>query len=162
MNLKNMLKIFGITASIITAAIQIWPAVEIGAEPKQDFRVAAQEVFPSDGVFKFEVMDFKDGRARHFIYKASPDINIRFFIVESVENGVKAAFDACQACFRAKKGYVQQGKDMVCINCGLKFRIERINEARGGCNPIPLQFSVQSNYAVIAEKDILQGTRFFQ
>lgn len=163
MNLKHMTNIFGITATLMIAAILIWPPVEIGAQSAQGFRVAAQEVFPADGVFKFVMKDLKDGSARHFVYKASPGINIRFFIVESVENGLKAAFDACYACFRAKKGYVQQGKDMVCVNCGLKFQIDRINDGRGGkCNPIPLRLAVQDNHAVIAEQDVLGGSGYFK
>ena len=74
---------------------------------------------------------------------------------------VRAAFDACDVCYAAKKGYRQEGNFMVCNNCGQKFISTRINEVRGGCNPAPLERKIVGDKLVIATADILTGARYF-
>jgi len=54
--------------------------------------------------------------------------------VKSADGMIRAAFDACDVCFRGKKGYVQRGDIMICAKCGMKFRTDKINEVKGGCN----------------------------
>ena len=127
-----------------------------------NFTVPAMEVQPSNGFFSFPESAFQDGKARHFQYKASPNLWIRFFVVKSVDGNIRAAFDACDVCFSAKKGYVQQGQNMVCINCGLKFRTDKVNEVKGGCNPSPLNRRIQNGQVVVSVQDVMSGARFFQ
>jgi uncharacterized membrane protein len=127
-----------------------------------NFTVPAQEVRPVNGAFVFPASAFTDGKAKHFLYKHANNQWIRFFVVKSTDGVVRAAFDACDVCFRAKKGYVQQGNDMVCINCGLKFRTDKINEVRGGCNPGPLKRTLKDGNVIITQQDVLSGLRYFQ
>ncbi len=127
-----------------------------------NFTVPATEIQPTNAAFVFPESSFQDGKARHFQYKASPNLWIRFFVVKSVDGNIRAAFDACDVCFSAKKGYVQQGPNMVCINCGLKFRTDKVNEVRGGCNPSPLNRKIQNGQVMISLQDVMSGARFFQ
>lgn len=127
-----------------------------------NFTVAAQEVKPVNGAFVFPVSAFADGKAKHFEYKISPSQSVRFFIVKSTDGVIRAALDACEKCFRAKKGYVQQGNDMTCINCGLKFRTDKVNEVTGGCNPHPLARTIQGENLIISQQELASGLRFFQ
>jgi uncharacterized membrane protein len=127
-----------------------------------NFAHPAQEVRPDNGVIVFPVSAFADGKARHFEYKASPDQRIRFFLVKSADGAIRSAFDACEVCFRAKKGYVQQGNDMVCINCGLKFKTEKVGDLKGGCNPSPLKRTIQGDKVVIGLADVMAGLHYFQ
>lgn len=127
-----------------------------------NFTVPATEALPTNGVFAFPESLFQDGKARHFEYKASPNLRIRFFVVKSLDGNIRAAFDACDVCFSAKKGYAQQGSNMVCINCGLKFRTDKINEVKGGCNPSPLGRKIQNGQVLISLQDVISGAKFFQ
>lgn len=127
-----------------------------------NFTVPATEVQPTNGFFSFPESSFQDGKARHFQYKASPNLWIRFFVVKSVDGNIRAAFDACDVCFSAKKGYVQQGQNMVCINCGLKFRTDKVNEVKGGCNPSPLNRKIQNGQVMVSVQDVMSGARLFQ
>ncbi|MDM8525652.1 DUF2318 domain-containing protein [Desulfococcaceae bacterium HSG8] len=133
-----------------------------GSAGAWNFTIPAQEIQPADGVFSFPVSDFSDGKARYFVYKSPQDQKFRFFIVKSADGLVRAAFDACDVCFPGKKGYVQQGDQMVCVKCGLKFRTDRINEVKGGCNPAPLNRAVSDGYVVITEQDVLSGLKYFK
>lgn len=147
-------RVFAVLAIFMTFSVQ---KVQAG-----NFSVQAIEVQPVNGVFAFPESSFQDGKAKHFKYKASPNLWIRFFIVKSLDGKIRAAFDACDVCFSAKKGYVQQGQNMICINCGLKFRTDKINETRGGCNPSPLTRKIQNGQVLVSLNDVMSGARFFQ
>lgn len=108
----------------------------------------------------FPVSLFGDGRARHFDFKTG-DLNIRYFILKSSDGIIRAAFDACDVCWPAGKGYYQDGDDMVCRNCGRRFASVRVNEVQGGCNPAPLTRVVQGDQLVIKVDDILNGKSYF-
>jgi len=104
---------------------------------------------------------FADGKARFFTYKTDDGVAIRYFILKSSDGVIRAAFDACNVCWRENKGYSQQGDFMVCNNCGRRFPSARINEVRGGCNPAPLNRKVENGTVTIQVADILQGKSYF-
>jgi uncharacterized membrane protein len=103
---------------------------------------------------------FQDGVARHFEHQTG-DVTIRYFILKSSDGVLRAAFDACDVCWPAGKGYEQQGDEMVCRNCGRRFASIRINEVQGGCNPAPLKRELQADQLIIRVNDILQGSAYF-
>jgi uncharacterized membrane protein len=108
----------------------------------------------------FPLSLFEDGKARHFEH-TDGEFTIRYFILKSSDGVIRAAFDACDVCWPAGKGYYQEGDYMVCRNCGRRFASVRVNEVKGGCNPAPLNRSVQNGKLVIQVKDILEGQQYF-
>ena len=103
---------------------------------------------------------FDDGKARYFEHKAG-GITIRYFVLKSSDGVIRAAFDACDVCWRAGKGYAQDGDFMVCGNCGQRFQSTLVNEVKGGCNPAPLDRRVENGTVVIQVSDILGGKGYF-
>lgn len=103
---------------------------------------------------------FDDGRARHFEFKNN-EITIKYFIVKSSDGVIRAAYDACDVCWPAGKGYYQEGDVMVCRNCGRRFASNQVNEVQGGCNPAPLNRTVENGQVRIQVKDILGGIQYF-
>jgi uncharacterized membrane protein len=103
---------------------------------------------------------FEDGRARHFEY-AGAENTIRYFILKSSDGVLRAAFDACDVCWPAGKGYYQDGDYMVCRNCGRRFSSVRVNEVKGGCNPAPLNRKLENDKLIIQIEDIEKGSRYF-
>jgi uncharacterized membrane protein len=108
----------------------------------------------------FPVNIFEDGKARHYEYK-SDDFTVRYFIIKSSDGVIRAAFDACDVCWPAGKGYYQAGDNMICRNCGRRFASVRVNEVKGGCNPAPLDRTVENGNLIIQVEDMLTGKRFF-
>jgi uncharacterized membrane protein len=104
---------------------------------------------------------FANGKAHHYIYKTDDGVAIRYFIIKSSDGVIRAAFDACDVCWAENKGYSQKGDFMVCNNCGRQFPSVRINEVRGGCNPVPLNRKVENGTVIIRVADILQGKGYF-
>jgi uncharacterized membrane protein len=103
---------------------------------------------------------FDDGKARYFEHKDG-GITIRYFVIKSSDGVIRAAFDACDVCWPAGKGYTQDGDFMVCGNCGQRFQSTRVNEVKGGCNPSPLDRRVENGTVLIQVSDILAGKGYF-
>ena len=103
---------------------------------------------------------FEDGKARHFQHVAG-EFTIKYFVLKSSDGIIRAAFDACDVCWPAGKGYFQEGDYMVCRNCGRKFASVLVNEVKGGCNPAPLNRKVEDGKVIIEVKDILEGKQYF-
>ncbi len=103
---------------------------------------------------------FDDGKARHFEHVAG-EFKIKYFVLKSSDGIIRAAFDACDVCWPAGRGYYQEGDYMVCRNCGRKFASVLVNEVKGGCNPAPLNRRVDNGKVIIEVKDILEGRRYF-
>ncbi len=113
-----------------------------------------------DGKIQIPVTEVDDGHAHYFQYKSGGSA-IKFFVVKSSDGVIRAAFDACDVCFPAKKGYSQDGEFMICNNCGRRFHSSRINVVEGGCNPAPLRREVVADHLVIKAEDVIPGGRFF-
>lgn len=115
---------------------------------------------PGSTAVAFPVNLFEDGKARHFEH-TDGKFTIRYFVLKSSDGILRAAFDACDVCWPANKGYYQEGDYMVCRNCGRRFASVRVNEVKGGCNPAPLNRSVENGKLIIQVKDILDGKQYF-
>jgi uncharacterized membrane protein len=121
---------------------------------------ASGPVASSDTSVSFPASLFEDGKARHFEH-VDGKFTIRYFVLKSSDGVIRAAFDACDVCWPAGKGYYQEGDVMVCRNCGRRFASVLVNEVKGGCNPAPLNRSVENGKLIIQIKDILEGRQYF-
>jgi uncharacterized membrane protein len=102
-----------------------------------------------------------DGKT-HFYRFNDGGKGIDFFVVKGTDGAFHVAFDACDACFKEKKGYSQEGNFMICRNCNMKFAINRIGkDNHGGCNPGHLDFALSGNSITIKDADLKAGSRFF-
>ena len=101
------------------------------------------------------------GKARFYEYKAASGKTVRFFAMRSSDGVYRAALDACDVCFHAKKGYSQEGEDMVCNNCGMHFHSAKINEVKGGCNPVGLERKVEGDRLIVGAKELEAGVSYF-
>jgi uncharacterized membrane protein len=114
-----------------------------------------------DGAVRLTVADYHDGQA-HFYRFQGQNGPIDFFVVKSSDGVIRSAFDTCDVCYKERKGYRQEGHEMVCNNCDQRFPTDRINVIKGGCNPAPLKRELSGEVLVIAANDIEQGARYFK
>mgnify|MGYP000285987016 CR=1 FL=1 len=73
---------------------------------------------------------------------------------------LRTAFDACDVCYGSKKGYRQEGDQMVCNNCGNRYPVDGLgteNKAGGGCWPGYLPSEVRGDTLVIKNSDLDAG-----
>jgi uncharacterized membrane protein len=121
----------------------------------------ARAAEPAGDEVTYPVSDFADGKARHFSLKSPEGITVRYFLLKAQDGSMRAAFDACDVCWRSNKGFFQEGGNMVCKNCGRRFASVQVGQIRGGCNPGPLALSVQGDQVRIKKADIFEGQHYF-
>lgn len=114
-----------------------------------------------DGAIRVPLSTFDDGKAHFYTYmhEGKP---LEFFVLRSSDGVVRAAFNACDVCYAGRKGYHQEGDEMVCNNCGNRFPSSKINDVRGGCNPSPLERTVDGDTLVIRVSDLSGGLFYFE
>ena len=108
------------------------------------------------------IADLASGKAKFFDYKLANNTPVRFFAVKSSDGVYRAAMDACDVCYHAKKGYYQEGDDMICKNCSKHFPIKFIGEVNGGCHPIGLPRTVEGEQLVIQASELESRGHYFQ
>jgi uncharacterized membrane protein len=95
----------------------------------------------------------------------SNGVKIRFLAVKARDGSIKTAFDACDVCYKSKKGYRQEGDYLVCNNCGRRFKIDSLgseNKNPGGCWPGYLPSKVEGGFLLIKKKDLINGRWRFE
>jgi uncharacterized membrane protein len=156
---KNRLPLILVLCAVVIAGAGVYLMLNSGggSAVSVEANVSAEKV--GDQV-SYPASLFADGRARFFELKHA-NLTIRYFILKSSDGVIRAAFDACDVCWPAGKGYYQDGDVMVCRNCGRRFASVLVNEVQGGCNPAPLKRSLQGEQIVIRAQDILEGKQYF-
>lgn len=124
-------------------------------------QVAITEIAGAGSDVTLPVATFADGAARFYRYTTTAGREVRFFVMKSSDGVVRAAFDACDTCYRERKGYHQEGDVMVCNNCRRMFRSVDINVLQGGCNPAPLERTVVGDQLVLTAASIELGAMYF-
>ena len=137
-------------------------ALLIGAVSVFAFSLGKYEkVTVSNGAVTLPTAKLADGKARFYKFEDGGK-EITFFAVKSADGTIKTAFDACDACYKSKKGYEQQGDKMNCKNCNQKFAINRLGpNASGGCNPGYLPHQLNGSSISISVNDLKGGARYF-
>jgi uncharacterized membrane protein len=120
-----------------------------------------EKVKPSGSSVSISASILTDGKAHYYKFEDGGK-EIAFFVVKAADGSIKTAFDACDACFKGKKGYEQQGDKMNCKNCNQKFAINRLGpNASGGCNPGYLPHQLNGSTISIQTRDLKAGARYF-
>ena len=59
--------------------------------------------------------------------------------VKASDGSIRTAFNTCQVCYNSGRGYYkQEGNELVCQNCGNRFKIDQVELQKNGCNPVPI------------------------
>ncbi|MDR1495997.1 MAG: DUF2318 domain-containing protein [Clostridiales Family XIII bacterium] len=67
------------------------------------------------------------------------DTYMEVFAVRAPDGTVRTAFNTCQVCWDSGRGYyLQEADELVCQNCGNRFKTGDVEILRGGCNPVPI------------------------
>ena len=120
-----------------------------------------QSVTANAGKVSIPVADFNDSQAHFYSYKGQTG-KITFFVVKGKDGTLRAAFDACDVCYKEKKGYEQKGEQMICKNCNMAFLVAKIGTVSGGCNPSPLKATQNGATLEIASSDLEGGAHYFR
>lgn len=144
-----------------------WIGVVIGALLVSAVSVFAlsfgkyEKVKATAGVVSIPLTKVSDGKAHYYRFEDGGK-QIDFIVAKTADGTVRTAFDACDTCFHARKGYEQKGNMLVCKNCNRQFAINRIGPHEiGGCNPSYLPSRVIGNQITFTVSALKAGARFF-
>jgi uncharacterized membrane protein len=156
---KNTVKVLALVAVAVVAVVAY---VVAGAGGERAASVAGSGAGLKTAGEEVSVpLSELSAQARFYEYKAASGKTVRFFAMKSSDGAYRAALDACDVCFAAKKGYRQEGDDMVCNNCGNHFHSAQINEVQGGCNPVGLARKVSGDRLNLNAKELEAGAGYF-
>ena len=150
-----------ILAGLALAAVVAVAAVVLVSRDDGPAPAPAAPVAAAGADVAIPVAEISDGQAHFYSYDAG-GTEVKYFVMKSSDGEYRAAFDACDVCYPNKKGYSQEGDEMVCNNCGQRFDSTKINELKGGCNPSPIDRSVKGKTLVLKTADLGAGVQYFQ
>ena len=145
------------TSLIIIAVLSL--AIAISIPSNQNDQIQNSEIAtPSDVVSQTEVsipLSEIGSNAKFYSY-GSNGVEIRYFVVKGPDGNAHVAFDACDVCYDAKKGYRQNGDVMQCINCGNEYPIKSLGTENtvGGCWPSYLPIKIDGDDVIINISDL--------
>jgi len=123
--------------------------------------LAAAEAVPTGADVSLPVSAFADGRARFYSYVTATGRETRFFVIRSPDGVVRTAFDACDDCFRQRRGFRQVGDHLFCNACRRTVLSQHVNVLKGGCNPAPLERTVGGDYVIVQAAALEKGASYF-
>lgn len=91
-------------------------------------------------------------------------VEIRAFGVKGSDGKEHIAADACDRCYKEKKGYRQEGENMTCNNCGQKFEINSIGteNTEGGCWPSFIEIDTEGDDITLTEEALKDKRYLFE
>jgi hypothetical protein len=86
-------------------------------------------------------------QGKYYTYTSGNNIEIKYFALMDKEGKPHIAIDACDVCYRSKKGYALQGDQAICRNCGNSYPVAAIGTENkyGGCWPSYLPVEIVGN-----------------
>ena len=124
-------------------------------------RTKYPEVRTRNGVVTVDISGVGAESGRFHTYRSSGGKQVDFFVYRESSGVPHAVLDACRTCYRWKKGYILEGKEVVCLKCGMRFKLDSLSEGTGSCVPIALKSQQRGDTLVIAVTELEAGVRFF-
>jgi uncharacterized membrane protein len=93
----------------------------------------------------------QDGHLHRFVYAAQENIEVRFIVIQKNEIAFGVGLDACDIC--GPTGYYERKNEVICRLCDVVMNKSTIG-FKGGCNPVPLAYSLRSGSMVILTADL--------
>jgi len=120
------------------------------------FGEKGENLILNGGATKIPSTVFESQKARFYNVVLASGKTVYFFVVKDKNGKYRAAANGCQVCFSQKKGFRQEGNEMVCNNCGNRYPLEKIATEKGGCNPAPINpdLEVKSNNVIIKQTEL--------
>lgn len=160
-----------VTGTIAVALILIFISSQISALPSGTDPVP-EKVSAKGGEVRIPAAAVADGNLHKYVcdmqhapgescpmHGDDGKADVRVMAIQRSDGSPAVAYDACALCGAA--GYAQEGDELICKRCGAPINRDTVGEA-GGCNPIPLENTLESGEIVIKAGDIGEKAGIFK
>jgi len=101
----------------------------------------------------------EDGHLHRYNYTAAENIEMRFIVIRKNEVAYGVGLDACDIC--GPTGYYERKDGVVCRLCDVVMNKSTIG-FKGGCNPVPLAYTMRGGSMVVLTDDLEKEKGRFQ
>ena len=112
-----------------------------------------------DKLIYIPLQDVSDGHLHRFSYKSDKGIDMRFIVIKKNDTAYGIGLDACDIC--GSTGYYEHDGQVVCMRCDVVMNISTIGY-KGGCNPIPVSYSLEIAQIVIKTDELNSLDKHFK
>jgi len=120
-----------------------------------------QELRARGGSVAVDLSGIDAESGRFHTYRADSGKKVNFFVYRESSGVPHAVLDACRTCYRWKKGYVLDRKEVVCLKCDMRFKLDALAQGAGSCVPIQISSEQRGDTLIIPVTELEAGARFF-
>ena len=120
--------------------------------------VPAVEVTANNGSVDVDLEIVKDGHLHRFVYRASGGEMVRYIVILKGGSAYGVGLDACEIC--GATGYYERDNQVICKLCDVQMNKATIG-TRGGCNPIPISYSIEGGKLKVPQAELEKNARIF-
>lgn len=159
---QNMteIRLFKSTLLSVATVVVVLAYQDVHASRPPRISPAVRLTPDASGLIKIKIDEVSDGKLHRYSHVTDDGHVVRFFVINRSkgESRIGVVYDACMLC--GDKGYNQEGDDILCIACNVRIFIPSIGKA-GGCNPIPLEHTIEGRDVIIRAAELDKGARYF-
>ncbi|QIB69915.1 DUF2318 domain-containing protein [Aminipila butyrica] len=133
-----------ILAVLSLTAVRAYDQREVVLSPAEPMDIVGSEiVIPLESI--------SDGHLHRYIYTASNGTEVRFIVIKKNTVAFGVGLDACDIC--GPTGYYEREDEVICKLCDVVMNKSTIG-FKGGCNPVPLSYSLEGGSMVIQTQNL--------
>ncbi|MDR3300361.1 MAG: DUF2318 domain-containing protein, partial [Candidatus Accumulibacter sp.] len=141
-----------VVCTFICLAVAALTITELRAYASEEAEISPpQEIAGVDGELLIPIGTINDGNLHRFQYRTAKGTAVRFIVIRKSESAYGVGLDACDIC--GPTGYYQRKGQVICKLCDVVMNISTIGFP-GGCNPVPLRFSIARGNMVVLTQDL--------
>ena len=121
--------------------------------------VPAISVAAENGSVDVDLEQIKDGHLHRFVYRTSTGEQVRYIVILKGGSAYGVGLDACEIC--GATGYYERDNQVICKLCDVQMNKATIG-TRGGCNPIPIEYSIADGKLKVPQSELEKNAHIFQ
>jgi uncharacterized membrane protein len=125
-------------------ALKAWTQRTVTLSPPEPYHL-------ENGEISIGLDQISDGHLHRFAWMASENVEVRFIVIKKNESSFGVGLDACDIC--GATGYYERKDGVICMLCDVVMNKNTIG-FKGGCNPVPLAYTIQGGSMVVRCEDL--------
>jgi uncharacterized membrane protein len=133
-----------VLSMISMTAVRAYDQQEVVLSPAEPMNI-------ENGQIMIPLENLDDGHLHRFAWIASENVEVRFIVIKKNESAWGVGLDACDIC--GATGYYERDDEVICKLCDVVMNKSTIG-FKGGCNPVPLAFTVSNGNMIVELADL--------
>jgi uncharacterized membrane protein len=128
----------------LLTSLKSWNERGVTLSPAEPMTIMINEII-------IPIEQVQDGHLHRFAWNASDGTEVRFIVIKKSAVAYGVGLDACDIC--GATGYYERKSEVICRLCDVVMNKSTIG-FKGGCNPVPLAYSLRGGNMVVLTEDL--------